>query len=430
MTAIALDLATPAVFEPLLQPARYKGAKGGRGSGKSHFFAELVVEDAVSDPDLRIVCIREVQRSLRYSAKSLIEQKIRTLGVSSCFRIYEREIRRVGGAGVIIFEGMQDHTADTIKSLDGFGRAWVEEAQAVSKRSLDLLTPTIRAPGSELWFSWNPEQPTDAVDQLLVEHKPDEAIVVTANYTDNPFCPPELRAEARRLRRVDPDAYAHVWLGGYNTRSAAQILAGKCTIDEFTPVTEESIARAHGTDAYDSRRRLRPEYEALLWDGPYHGADFGFAQDPTTLVRCWVRERQLFVEREAYQVGLELDHTADAWRRAIPGCERYVVRADSARPESISYLARHGIPNIVGVEKWSGSVEDGIAHLRQYDRIVLHPRCVRAAEEARLYAYKIDKQSGDVLPDVVDKHNHIWDAVRYALAPLIKGANPFLIGRA
>jgi len=394
MTTLDLDIDTPQWAVPLLQPARYKGAKGGRGSGKSHFFAEAAVEEMVADADLRFVCIREVQRSLKFSAKSLIEAKIRKLGVSHMFTVLEREIRRNGGHGVMIFEGMQDHTAESMKSLEGFERAWCEEAHVLSKRSLDLLTPTIRSDDSELWFSWNPDQPGDAVEQLLVTDPPDGAIIVHVNYTDNPWCPQALRDEAARSARVDPDAYAHIWLGQYNTRSEAQVLSGKWIIDEFEP--------------------------GESWDGPYQGADFGFAQDPTTLVRCWIDGRRLYVEREAYRIGLELDHTVAHWKRHVPDSDRYVTRADSARPESISYLSRHGFPRIEGVKKWPGSVEDGIAHLRQYEQIVIHPRCRHAIDEARLYSYKIDKRTGDILPEVVDAHNHIIDPIRYALAPLIR----------
>jgi phage terminase large subunit len=394
VATLSLDVATPAWALPLLAPARYKGAKGGRGSGKSHFFAELAVEEMVADPDLRFVCIREVQRSLKFSAKSLVEAKIRKLGVGYLFTVLEREIRRNGGTGVMIFEGMQDHTADSLKSLESFRRAWCEEAHALSKRSLDLLIPTIRADDSQLWFSWNPDQPGDAIDQLLVAEPPEGAAVVHVNYTDNPWCPAVLREEAARLARVDPDAYAHIWLGQYNTRSEAQILNGKWAIDEFTPTPE--------------------------WDGPYHGADFGFAQDPTTLVRCWIDGRRLMIERESYGVGLELDHTAEKWRRDVPECEQYVIRADNARPESISYLQRHGVPRITSVDKWKGSVEDGIAFLRQFEQIVIHARCRHAADEARHWSYKVDARTGDVLPQVADGSEHIWDAVRYALAPLIR----------
>jgi PBSX family phage terminase large subunit len=214
MAAVELEIPTPAWAEPLLEPARYKGASGGRASGKSHFFAERAVEDMVCDPDLRFVCIREVQRSLKFSAKSLVEGKIRQLGVEHLFDVLTTEIRRKGGRGVMIFEGMQDHTADSIKSLEGFGRAWVEEAQSISKRSLDLLLPTIRAEDSEIWFSWNPDQPGDPVDAFFAD-KPEGSIHVHTTYRDNPFCPEVMKIEADRLLRADPEAYEHIWGGGY-----------------------------------------------------------------------------------------------------------------------------------------------------------------------------------------------------------------------
>jgi len=214
MAMIELAIPTPAWAVPLLEPARYKGASGGRASGKSHFFAEQAVEQMVCDPNLRFVCIREVQRSLKFSAKSLVEFKIRKLGVESCFTVLNSEIRRIGGDGVMIFEGMQDHTADSLKSLEGFGRAWVEEAHTISKRSLDLLLPTIRTPNSEIWFSWNPELPTDPVDEFFAD-PPTNAIRVHTTWEDNPFCPTVMKQEALRLKAKDPDAYEHIWNGGY-----------------------------------------------------------------------------------------------------------------------------------------------------------------------------------------------------------------------
>lgn len=214
MQTLELDIPTPAWAEPLLAPVRYKGASGGRASGKSHFFAEQGVEAMVCDPDLRFCCIREVQRSLKFSAKSLIEGKIRRMGVSHLFDVLATEIRRKDGRGVMIFEGMQDHTADSLKSLEDFGRAWVEEAQSLSQRSLDLLLPTIRAPGSEIWFSWNPEQPTDPVDAFFAGGV-DGGVHIHNTYLDNPFCPDVMRVEAERLKKSDPVAYEHIWLGGY-----------------------------------------------------------------------------------------------------------------------------------------------------------------------------------------------------------------------
>ena len=215
MATLELEIATPDWALPLLAPARYKGASGGRSSGKSHFFAAYAVEEMVCDPDLRFLCVREVQKSIKFSAKSLIEDKIRALGVEHLFRILRTEIRRRGGEGVMVFEGLQDHTADSLKSLEAFGRAWVEEAHSISWRSFNVLLPTIREPASEIWFSWNPDQPTDPVDSFFHD-PPEDAVHVHSTYRENPFCPEVMIAEAERLRKSDPDAYEHIWEGGYN----------------------------------------------------------------------------------------------------------------------------------------------------------------------------------------------------------------------
>ncbi len=204
-----LVIQTPKVFEPLLYPSRYKGAWGGRGSGKSHFFAELLVERCLIEKT-DAVCVREVQKSLNQSVKKLIESKIEALGVGSQFEVQQSVILAPNG-GRIIFQGMQNHTADSIKSLEGFDVAWVEEAQSLSQRSLDLLRPTIRKPGSELWFSWNPRAATDPVDVLLRgESPPPDAAVVQANYRDNPWLPDVLKAELEYDQRRDPDKFHRI----------------------------------------------------------------------------------------------------------------------------------------------------------------------------------------------------------------------------
>jgi phage terminase large subunit len=349
----------------------------------------------VEDSNLRSVCIREIQKSLKFSAKALIENKIQALGVSHLFEVLTTEIRRKDGHGIIIFQGMQDHTADSIKSLEGFGIAWVEEAQNLSGRSLSLLRPTIRAPGSEIWFTWNPDQPTDAVDQFFRgdEGLPKGAIVVEVNYCDNPKLPQESLEEMAIDRARDPDYYHHVWMGGYNVKSELQVLSGKWKIDEFEPMPD--------------------------WDGPYFGGDWGFAADPTAAIKLWINDRRLYVERESWAIGLELDKIADRWMRDLPGIEQHVVRADSSRPDTINFVRRTGIPKLVGAEKWQGSVEDGIAFLRNFDQIIVHPQCPKTIEECRLYKYKTNA-AGDILPAIVDKFNHCWDSGRYALSPLIK----------
>jgi phage terminase large subunit len=214
-----VDIETAAVFEPLLRPSRYKGAHGGRGSGKSWFFAGLLVEEHLANQGFRSVCIREVQKSLKESAKRLIESKIEEfgLGASDGFKVLADRIETPGG-GLVIFQGMQDHTAESIKSLEGFNRAWVEEAQTLSARSLQLLRPTIRAPGSELWFSWNPRSKKDPVDAMFrAGEAPTNAVVVQANWSDNPWLPAELEQERLDCLRADPDQYAHIWDGDYVT---------------------------------------------------------------------------------------------------------------------------------------------------------------------------------------------------------------------
>jgi phage terminase large subunit len=397
---IHLQLQIPDWALPFKESSRYKAAYGGRSAGKSHHFAEKAVQRMVAEPDLRVVCIREIQKSLKFSAKALLEKKIQEMGVRHLFTILTTEIRRKGGNGICIFQGMQDHTADSIKSLEGFGLAWVEEAQNLSARSLTLLRPTIRTPGSEIWFTWNPDQPTDAVDHFFRGETgvPEGAIVVSVNYDQNPLLPAESLAEMALDRQRDTDYYQHVWQGGYNIKSQLQIFGDKWRLDEFVP----------GSD----------------WDGPYFGADWGFAADPTAAVKLWIYDQCLWVEYESWALQLELDQTADRWMRDLPEIEKHTVRADNSRPESISHVSqqkrdRPGIPYLVAADKWAGSVEDGIAFLRNFDKIVVHQRCTHFAEECRLYRYKTNA-AGDILPAIVDKHNHAIDSARYALSPLIK----------
>jgi phage terminase large subunit len=210
----SLEIPTAAAFEPLLPPARYKGAWGGRGSGKSHFFAELLVEECKLKPGTRAVCIREVQKTLAQSSKHLIEKKIQDLGLGADFEVTKDNIRTPGG-GLIMFTGMQDHTAESIKSLEGCRVAWVEEAQTLSKRSLSLLRPTIREDGSEIWFSWNPTRKADAVEELLRNDPPGNAVVVKANWRDNPWWTSTLEEERKLELAKYPERYPHTYEGEF-----------------------------------------------------------------------------------------------------------------------------------------------------------------------------------------------------------------------
>lgn len=242
-----LDVPTAAVFEPLLGKARYKGAHGGRGSAKSHFFGELLVEECLMVPGTRAVCIREVQKTLAQSSKALVEAKIETHGLTREFDIQRDQIKTPGD-GILIFQGMQNHTAESIKSLEGFRIAWLDEAQTISERSLSLLRPTIRISGSQIWASWNARRKKDAIDDFLRIKKPTNAIVVQANWRDNPWFPAELEEERQTDLRLYPDRYEHIWEGGYAkafegayfSQMLAQAKAkgriGKVAADELLPI--------------------------------------------------------------------------------------------------------------------------------------------------------------------------------------------------
>jgi phage terminase large subunit len=330
--------------------------------------------------------------------KQLVEDKIEKLGVGHRFEV-QRDVINVDNGGLIIFQGMQAHTAESIKSLEAFNIAWVEEAQSISQRSLDMLRPTLRAPGSELWFGWNPSKETDPVDVLLRgPNAIPRSVVVEANWSDNPWFPEELREEKDVDQRRDPDKYAHIWLGHYQRNSEARVFRN-WRVDEFETPDDARF---------------------------YYGADWGFSVDPTVLVRCFVNGRTLYVDQELYQVGCEIDRTPALFDK-MDGASRWPIRADSARPETISYMQRHGYPKIVPANKGAGSVEDGIEFLKSYD-IVVHPRCRHTADELTLYSWKTDKLTGEVLPVLEDKKNHVIDALRYAVE-LLRGPKPLMVSR-
>lgn len=266
-----LQIKTAKVFEPLLKPSRYKGAKGGRGSAKSHFFAEALVEKCLMQKT-DAVCIREVQKTLSQSAKKLIEAKINDLGVSNAFEVQASLIKAPYG-GQIIFQGMQDHTAESIKSLEGFDLAWCEEAQTLSQRSLDLLRPTIRKDDSELWFSWNPTRSTDAVEKLFnIENLPTDAILVTSNWRDNPWFPDVLEQERLDCLRTTPDKYDHIWEGSF-----VQVVDGAYYAEQITK------AKSDNRIGYVPRDDLQP-VRVFVDIGGTSGKSDAFVMIPTQRV--------------------------------------------------------------------------------------------------------------------------------------------------
>lgn len=399
-----LAIRLPEAFDFLFEPGpRYRAAWGGRGSGKSHSFAKALLIRARQHP-LRILCAREIQRSIRDSVKRLLDDRIAAdETLARFYRSTENEIRGRNGSR-FLFMGLKANP-DAVKSTEGIDIAWVEEANRISQRSLDLLIPTIRQPGSEIWFTWNPERPADPVDAMFrgPAGPPPCSLVHQVTWESNPYFPDVLKQEMEWDRRRDPEKYAHVWLGEYLRHSEARVF-----------------------------RNWRVETFQTPTDARFHfGADWGFSTDPTVLVRIFVgrwesggavadpRGRTLFIDREVYKVGCEIDRTP-ALFDIIPGSRRWPITADSARPETISYMQRHGFGNVRPAAKGVGSIKDGVEFLKSYD-IIVHPDCRHAGDELAHYSFKTDPLTGDVLPILSDGKNHVIDALRYAVEGLRRG---------
>ena len=372
----------------LFYPMRYKIAYGGRGGAKSWGFTRALLLKAVVEK-IRVLCAREFQVSIQESVHKLFKNQISLMNMESDFGVTQNSIVCPGTGSDFFFYGLKNNPS-RIKSTEGIDICWVEEAERVSEESWQVLIPTIRKDDSEIWVSFNPNEETDPTYKRFIINPPPNSVVREIGWQDNPWFPEELRKEKDYLARVDIDAYLHIYEGKCRKRSQARVLGDKWMMEAFEP----------GAD----------------WKGPYQGADWGFAEDPTVLIRCWIHNNRLWIEYEVWQIGLETDLIPDAFD-VMPKAREYVTRADNARPETISYLQRHGYKKMIGVKKGPGSVEDGISVLRSFEKIVIHPRCTHARDEAGLWSYKTDPLTGDVLPKLIEKHDHTWDAVRYALEP-------------
>jgi phage terminase large subunit len=375
---------------------QYRAMWGGRGSGKSFTAALMSAIWGYAEP-LRILCTREFQASIKESFHAELKAAIASEPwLDAHYDVGVDYIKGKNGTE-FIFRGLR-RNEQSIKSLAKIDLTIVEEAEDVPEMSWLALEATVfRQPNSELWAIWNPREDGSPVDQRFRKNPPGNILAAEINWSDNPFFPSGLKKlRQREIERLDPATYAHIWEGAYLQNSNAQVFHGKIEVREFEPV-------------------------AGKWDGPYYGGDFGFSQDPTAAVEVWIEGQDVLIRREMFKAGLELDDTARAVKAAIPGFDRQTSRWDNSRPESISHLRRTGMPRAESVDKWPGSVEDGVAFLRSFRRIVIHPECVNMQREGRLYSYKTN-DAGDATTKIIDAHNHGWDAVRYAVAPLIRRA--------
>lgn len=380
---------------------RYRSSWGGRGSAKTRSFALMTAikgymyaEAGVSG---LILGAREYMNSLSDSSMEEIKQAIRSVPfLNQYYEMGENYIRTKNRRVSYGFAGLR-HNLDSIKSKARILLCWVDEAETVSEMAWRKLLPTVRENGSEVWITWNPERRDSATSQRFRHEEIFDDLTgeligvgVEMNYSDNPWFPEVLEIERRQdQQNLDDATYRWIWEGDYLELSEAQIFRNKYKVEAF---------------------------DDELWktaDRLFFGADFGFANDPNTLIRSFILENTLYIEYEAFGVGVDLDEMAQFYD-SVPGARDWPIKGDCSRPETISYLRRQGF-NIEAAEKWPGSVEDGIAHIKGFETVVIHPRCKKTLEEFRNYSYKKDRLTDEVLPIIVDKWNHGIDALRYSL---------------
>jgi phage terminase large subunit len=394
MARTQVDL--PEYAGDLWLPFRHLAWHGGRGAAKSRSVATGLVIQATERHE-RVLCGREVQKSIKDSVKRLLDDEIARLGLSSAFDSTETEIRGPNDS-LFLFAGIKGN-ANGIKSIEGITTFWGEEASAFSQASVDTVVPTIRAPGSRLIWTWNPDLETDPVDAMFRGNHaklpgysgpawapPPRSIIREVNFDDNPwFVKTALVDDMEYDRGRDPDKYAHVWRGQYRRNSEARVF------------------KNWRVEAFDSPANV--EYRL--------GADFGFSIDPSAALRCWISGTQIFVDHEAWGLGVEIVNLPKLFM-SIPDAEKWWMTADSSRPETISHLRNNGFPRIQSAIKGARSLEEGVEFLKSYD-IVIHPRCQHLVDELTLYSYKLDTLTGQVTSVLEDKDNHLIDALRYAV---------------
>jgi len=377
------------------EEADRKALYGGRGSTKSWSVADYLLT-RTAYAKRRVLCTREIQGSIRDSVYRLLCDRIYHHKLQNVYDIQRDCIYGIFGSE-FLFKGLRQNISE-IKSTEGVDICWVEEAEKVSKDSWDTLIPTIRKPKSEIILTFNPEDENSDTYTRFVEKdgKPvSQPGLVSAfvNWWDNPWFPEVLRREMLWCKQNDPEKYDHVWGGRPKKYGQAVIFKNKLRVEEFEPAGE-------GTQFM-------------------FGADWGFGVDPSCLVRMFIRDRKLYIDREFYGYGIEIDDLP----RCFDGVEhsrKFTIRGDSSRPDTISYMSNQGF-NCIGAEKGPGSVEDGIEFLKNFEAIIVHPSCTGSVGDFSNYRWKVDRITDEVLPIPVDKSNHACDAARYALEPYMKG---------
>lgn len=371
------------------QKKRYLIVYGGRGGGRSWNVARVLLSIAAQQKKL-ILCTREIQKSIRDSVHRVLKNQIDEIGLTPYYEIQRDAIYSKIGSE-FIFKGLR-HNSSEIKSTEGIDICWVEEGHKTSEDSLNDLIPTIREDGSLIIITFNPDDINDPVYQRFIVNKHPDAIVVNCNHEDNPFFPEVLKKEMEYDKQVDYEKYEHIWLGKPKAYKKALILGDRVDIWDFE--TPSDVDRF------------------------YFGADWGFSEDPSCLIRHFIRDNELWIDYEAYGRHVELDDLPSFFKK-VPLADKYPITGDSSRPDTISYLNRNGL-RVEKSAKGKGSIEDGIQYLRSFKKINIHSRCKGSIEDYMNYRWKEDRVTGDILPIPIDKANHACDASRYALEKLMK----------
>lgn len=380
-------LRLPKKLLPLMELGkyRYKAVHGGRGSAKS-WSAARALAALGWDNELRFLCCREVQRSIGQSIKKLLDDQIDAMGLRSHYHSTQYSITGKNGTE-FMFAGLRTNV-ESIKSMEGIDIALIEEADKVSKSSVDTLTPTLRKDDSEIWAIWNRRNATDPIDDMFLGgNSPPRSFVAQMNYHDNPWFPDVLREEMEWCKRTDHEKYLHVWGGEPVQRSDSKVFKNWRVDDLDDEVPKDCI--------------------------PRFGGDWGYSNDPTVLVKAYVFGRTLYIREEAWKIGCETIDTPDLFDE-VSEAKLFPLVADSARPEMISHMRNHNYPLIVGAKKGAGSIVDGIAFMQSYE-IVVHPDCKHVEDEIGTFSYLVDAHTDQVTNKLQDKKNHTIDSVRYAL---------------
>jgi phage terminase large subunit len=401
-----MNVQLPEKLQPLFTPNRLKVAHGGRGSAKSWGFARALLIQAAQSP-MRVLCAREVQKSIKDSVHRLLSDQIQAMGLGGHYEVLETEIRGKNGS-LFLFAGLATHTVESIKSFEGCDVCWIEEAQTVTKRSWDILTPTIRKAGSEIWITFNPDMETDETYQRFVANPDPGAFVVQMNWKDNPWFGPELEQERQSTLRRDPDNYPNIWEG------------------QPKRVSEGAIYR-HEIERLYEENRVRPvPYDPLLkvhtvWDLGWNDAmTIGFWQRSGAEVRCidyiedshhtldWYVAR---IEKRPYRWGSDFiphdgraknTQTGKSTEEALRAMQRRVVVLPAENVEEGIKAARMMFPRVYFDKDKTGRL---LECLKRYQRSInektrepgapLHDEFSHGADCFRYAAMAVEQMGND-----------------------------------